>query len=81
MNVDSNENWYEHEPQTVTEKDKITILWNMPIQTDREIKANGPEIIINNKQEKSCLLIDMSNPTEKNISVKSIWKALKIQGP
>ena len=59
MNVDSNENWYEHEPQTVTEKDKITMLWNMPIQTDREIKANGPEIIINNKQEKSCLLIDM----------------------
>ena len=81
MNIDSNENWYGHVPQTVTEKDKITILWNMLIQTDREIKANGPEIIINNKQEKSCLLIDMSNPTEKNISVKSIWKTLKIQGP
>ena len=33
------EKWYEHEPQTVTERDNITILWDMPIQTDREIKA------------------------------------------
>ena len=48
----------------------ITILWDMSIQTDREIKANRPDIVIKDKQEKSCLLIDMSIPTEKNTSVK-----------
>ena len=42
----------------------------MPIQTDREIKDNRPHIVIKYKQEKSCLLIDMSIPTEKNTSVK-----------
>ena len=37
--------WYEHEPQTVT------ILWDMPIQTDHEIKANRPDIVIENKKK------------------------------
>ena len=60
MTIDTNQKWYEHEPQTVTEKDNITILWDMPIQTYREIKANRPDIVIKNKQEKNCLLIDVS---------------------
>ena len=44
LNVNVEEKWYEHEPQTVTKRDNITILWDMPIQTDREIKANRPEL-------------------------------------
>ena len=77
LNINVEEKWYEHEPQTVTEKDNITILWDMPIQTDREIKANRPDIVIKDKQEKSCLLIDMSIPTEKNTSVKVTEKLSK----
>ena len=46
---------------SVREND-ITVLWNMPIQTDREIKANRSDIVIRNKKEKRCLLIDMSIP-------------------
>ena len=49
----------------------------MPIQTDREIKANRPDIVIKDKQEKSCLLIDMFIPTEKNSSVKVTEKLSK----
>ena len=45
LNINVEEKWYEHEPQTVTERDNITILWDMPIQTDREIKANRPDIV------------------------------------
>ena len=51
LNINVEEKWYEHERQTVTEKDNITILWDMPIQTDREIKANRPDIVIKDKQE------------------------------
>ena len=54
----------------------------MPIQTDREIKANRPDIVIKDKQEKSCLLIDTSIPTEKNTSVTeklSKYKDLEIE--
>ena len=77
LNINVEEKWYEHEPQTVTERDNITILWDMPIQTDREIKANRPDIVIKDKQGKSCLLIDMSIPTEKNTSVKVTEKLSK----
>ena len=77
MNIDTNEKWCKHEPQTVTEKDNITILWDMPIQTDHEMKSNRPDIVIKNKLEKGCLLIDMSIPTEKNPSVKVTEKLSK----
>ena len=77
MNIDTNEKWCKHEPQTVTEKDNITILWDMPIQTDHEMKSNRPDIVIKNKLEKRCLLIDMSIPTEKNSSVKVTEKLSK----
>ena len=49
----------------------------MSIQTDREIKANRPDIVMKDKQEKSCLLIDMSIPCEKNTSVKVTEKLPK----
>ena len=84
MNIDTNEKWCKHEPQTVTEKDNVTVLWDMRIQTDHEMKANRPDIVIKNKQEKRCLLIDMSIPTRKNPSVKvterlSKYKDLEIE--
>ena len=77
LNINVEEKWYELEPQTLTDRDNITILWDMPIQPDREIKANRPDIVIKDKQEKSCLLIDMSIPTEKNTSVKVTEKLSK----
>ena len=59
-------------------------MWDTPIQTDGEMKAKRPDIVIKNKKEKNCLLIDMSIPTEKNTSVKvterlSKYKDLEIQ--
>ena len=56
------------------EADNITVL---QILTASEIKANKADIVIKNKQEKSCLLIDMSNPTEKNTSVHVTEKLSK----
>ena len=78
LNINAEEKWYEHEPQTVTEKDNITICGICQYrQTDREIKANRPDVVIKDKQEKSCLLVDMSIPTEKNNSVKVTEKLSK----
>ena len=69
--------WYEHQPNTVTENDEITILWDMPIQTDRKITANRPDIIIKHKTKKECILIDMAIPSERNTSVKVTEKLSK----
>lgn len=60
--------YYEHEPTTVN--DEAIMLWNMPIQTDKDIKANRPDIVVKDKTERTCQLIDMSIATERITSTK-----------
>ena len=47
-NIKVADKWYEHTPKTVTENENetCTILWDMPLYTDKEIKSNRPDIII-----------------------------------
>ena len=73
--IEVKERWYEHEPKTVTENDSVTILWDMPIHTDRTIAANRPDIVLKNKKDKTCLLIDMTIPLNTNTSVQNHRKA------
>ena len=56
---------------------KWTILWDKTIFTDREILANRPDIIVHNKEEKSCLIIDISVPDDPNIIQKEAEKMNK----
>ena len=62
----------------------ITILYDMPIHTDREISANRPDIVIKNNRDKKCALIDVAIPSDKNTSKKiskklSKYKDLEIE--
>ena len=75
--IEVKERWYEHEPKTVTENDSVTILWDMPIHTDRTIAANRPDIVLKNKKDKTCLLIDMTIPLNTYTSVKTMEKLTK----
>ena len=70
-------NWYEHKPLPVVEGKNVTILWDFPVHTDRTIQANRPDIIVKDGQSKTCLLIDMSVPTDQNIAVKEFDKLSK----
>ena len=56
---------------------KVTILWDFPIRTDRAIQANRSDIVIKHKQNKTCQLIDMSVPSDSNISAKEFEKLSK----
>ena len=61
----------------------ITILYDMPIHTDREISANRPDIVIKNNRDKKCALIDVAIPLiktppkrfPKNFPSIKIWKS------
>jgi hypothetical protein len=44
---------------------------------DREVLANRPDIIVKNKKDKTCLLIDVAIPSEKNVIQKKAGKKLK----
>ena len=49
----------------------------MLMHTDCEIKANRPDIIVEDKKQKQCHLIDMTVPSERNVSAKEVEKLLK----
>jgi hypothetical protein len=44
----------------------MTVLWNKAVHADREVMANRPDIIIKNKREKTCILIDVAVPVDRN---------------
>ena len=64
-------------PRLSPENDSVTILWDMPIHTDRTIAANRLDIVLKNKKDKTCLLIDMAIPLNSNTSVKTMEKLTK----
>jgi hypothetical protein len=44
---------------------------------DRDVFANRPDIIVENKKDKTCLLIDVAIPLDKNVIQKEAEKKLK----
>ena len=66
-----------HAPNPVYEQEDVTVLWNKAIHTDREVTTNRPDIIIKNKKEKTCVLIDVAMPTDRNVVQKEAEKKLK----
>jgi hypothetical protein len=53
------------------------VLWNQGINTDGEVTANRPHIIIKKKKEKTCILIDMAIPADRNVTKKEAEEKLK----
>jgi hypothetical protein len=51
-------------------KREMSVLWNQAGHTDREVTANRPDIIIKNKKEKICTLIDVAIPADRNVVQK-----------
>ena len=55
------------------------ILWDFPTQTDKVIQHSWPDIVCINKRTKSCLIIDIAIPGDKNIITKEQEKIDKYQ--
>ena len=77
--IEITDKWYEHEPETVihNKDNNITIMWDMPVNTDRTITANRPDIIVKDSVNSTCKLIDMTVPSDRNIALKEIEKKSK----
>jgi hypothetical protein len=61
----------------VSEEGDVTVLWNQAVHTDREVTANRPDIIIKNKKEKTCTLIDVAIPADRIVVQKEAENKLK----
>ena len=59
------------------ENENFKILWDFSIQTDKEIRANRPDIIFVDKREQTVLFIDVTIPNDHNIIEKRLEKIEK----
>jgi len=53
------------------------VLWNRAVHAGREVTGNRLDIIIKNKKEKTCTLIDLAIPADRNVVQKEAEKKLK----
>ena len=56
-------------PEKVLESDDCKIMWDFPIETDKTIKHNQPDITVVDKKSKKCLLIVQKGKTKKNAQI------------
>lgn len=60
---------YDHEPDLVCDSEKYKLLWDFKIQNiiDHHIEHNKADIVLLNKEEKSCIIIDVACPFDTRI--------------
>ena len=68
--------WFEHQPETVLENN---LLWDYSIQTDHQISARRPDLVVINKQEQTCQVIDIPVPEYTAVKAKKEEKLEKYQ--
>ncbi len=66
-----------HNPAPVLENDTHKLLWNFDIQTDHQISARRPDLIITNKKKSTCKIVDFAVPTDHRIKLKECEKKNK----
>ena len=64
------EKWYILKPEKLLESEKCRILWDFPIQTDKILDHNRPDITVFDKKSKKCLLTDPACPFDSRIEKK-----------
>ena len=77
-NIETPKNWWEY-PEKVVENDQAKILWDFHIQTDKQVRANQPDIVIVDKDKKEATIIDIAIPNDVNIREKEHEKIDKYQ--
>jgi hypothetical protein len=77
LGTEKTENWYSHIPKPVCQNEDITVLWSQGVQTGREVLSNRTDIIIKNKKDKICFLINVEIPSDRNVIQKESEKKLK----
>ena len=68
--------WYNHRAEGVIANEDVKILWDVNIQTDHLIEHRSlrPDIVVVNKKDSTCDIIDVAVPGDKRVNLKEIEK-------
>lgn len=73
------ENWYNHVTEAVVENEKTKILWDFNIYVDKYIEARRPDIVLVDKANQECTIIDIAVPGDARTKTKEEEKIEKYQ--
>ena len=59
-----------HKPESVLENETHKILWDFEIKTDHLIPARRPDLVLINKKERTCQLVDFAVPADHRVKLK-----------
>ena len=78
-NFEAGDKWYKHEPETLLENEDYKILWDFSVDTDRVIEAWRTDLVVVDKKERSCKIIDFAVPGDIKIEEREKDKIEKYQ--
>ena len=82
-NLERDDKWCVHIPESAIENKEVNILWDVMKQCDKNVEGRKQVIVAVNKEERSCITIDLSvsrytrisknenTKVEKELSVRS----------
>ena len=77
--LDVSNKWYEHKPEGVIENDHVKLLWDFNIQTSTYIQGRRPDVVVVDRDKKTCNIIDIAVPGDAGIVEKEKEKVEKYQ--
>ena len=78
-NFEAGDKWHGHEPESILENKDYKILWDFSIQTDHVIEARRRDLVVVDKKERSCKIIDFAVRGNSRIEEKQKDKIEKYQ--
>ena len=73
------EKWYDHRAEKVLENKEVKLLWDFNVQTDKEIHARRPDIILVDKEKGKTWVIDIAVCGDGRVEQKEREKIEKYQ--
>ena len=65
--LDVSSKWYEHKPEKVIENDHVKLLWDFNIHTSTYIQERRPDVVVLDREKKTCNIIDIGVPVDAGI--------------
>ena len=80
QDIPTESKWHLHHPPEVILTKNIELLWDMTLNTDRQVGANRPDIVLRDKASRKTYIIDVSCPSDINVLSKENEKMMKYSG-
>ena len=72
------DSWMLHKPQQSTVCGQVTVTYDMPVLTDKNVHHNKPDLVVWNKAERTAQIIDVAVPMDRNVIRKNADKIITI---